>query len=100
MQPISDTHEHPAKRCAKCLTPMSSPDWVVNKDMAYCIECAALLHLGESKESRMFSDMRDPVPQEAATPASGPGLDPAGGRPGGEAELSGQVSEDPTGLEG
>jgi hypothetical protein len=54
--------ESPAKRCAKCLAPMSHPDWVVNKDMAYCLDCAHLLHLGESKESRMFSDMKDQPP--------------------------------------
>jgi hypothetical protein len=59
------------KRCAKCLTVMAAPDWVVNKEMAYCAECAALLHLGESKESRMFSDMREleaggPVPADIA----------------------------------
>jgi hypothetical protein len=31
---------------------------VVNRDMAYCGECAVLLHLGESKESRMFKDLQ------------------------------------------
>ncbi len=51
--------DHLSKRCVKCLTAMSSPDWIVNKDMAYCNECAALLHLGESKESRMFNDMQE-----------------------------------------
>jgi hypothetical protein len=51
--------EHPSKRCVKCLTAIPVPDWIVNKDMAYCAECAALLHLGESKESRMFNDMHE-----------------------------------------
>lgn len=46
-------------RCVKCLSPMSDPEWIVNKDMVYCRECAALLHLGESKESRMFNEMAD-----------------------------------------
>ncbi len=53
--------DSPAKRCAKCLAPMTDPDWVVNKEMAYCSDCAALLHLGESKESRMFNS-GEPVP--------------------------------------
>ena len=30
-------------------------EFVVNKDMAYCGACAVLLHLGESKESRLFN---------------------------------------------
>lgn len=38
---------------------------MVNKDMAYCDECAAILHLGESRESRMFRDFQD---QDGATP--------------------------------
>jgi hypothetical protein len=49
-------HDLPSRRCAKCLMPMPDPDWVVNKVMAYCADCAALLHLGESKESRAFND--------------------------------------------
>jgi hypothetical protein len=73
MQSTSDTHDHPAKRCAKCLMPMSDPDWIVNKDMAYCMDCANLLHLGESKESRMFSDMHDPLPEGGPEPADGHG---------------------------
>jgi hypothetical protein len=64
-----------SKRCAKCLAPMSHPDWVVNKDMAYCAECAALLHLGESKESRMFNDMKDKEP--GSLPAGLAPVDPA-----------------------
>ncbi|MDB5106253.1 MAG: hypothetical protein JWP91_3942 [Fibrobacteres bacterium] len=56
-----------SKRCAKCLAPMPNPDWVVNKDMAYCADCASLLHLGESKESRMFNDMKD----KSAVPGAG-----------------------------
>lgn len=58
----NQTHDQPVKRCAKCLAPMTDPDWIVNKDMAYCIDCAALLHLGESKESRLFSDMHESRP--------------------------------------
>ena len=53
--------EIPPKRCAKCLAPMTDPDWVVNKEMAYCADCASLLHLGESRESRMFNN-GEPVP--------------------------------------
>jgi hypothetical protein len=54
--------DHLSKRCAKCLAAMPNPDWIVNKDMAYCSDCAALLHLGESKESRMFNDMQEKEP--------------------------------------
>ncbi|MDQ3001961.1 MAG: hypothetical protein M3Y08_11965 [Fibrobacterota bacterium] len=60
MEPHSQ--DHLSKRCAKCLTPMHDPDWVVNKDMAYCNDCANLLHLGESKESRLFNDMQGQHP--------------------------------------
>lgn len=45
-------------RCVKCLGPLSEDEFVVNKDMAYCGECTLLLHLGESKESRMFKDLQ------------------------------------------
>lgn len=45
-------------RCVKCLGPLNVDEFVVNKDMAYCGDCAVLLHLGESKESRMFKDLR------------------------------------------
>lgn len=38
---------------------------MVNKDMAYCDECAAILHLGESRESRMFRNFHD---QDGANP--------------------------------
>lgn len=55
--------------CIKCLGPLSGGEYVVNKDMAYCIECAALLHLGESKESRMFRDFQDGSEVEAPTSA-------------------------------
>ena len=55
------TTDLPAKRCAKCSAPMTDPDWVVNKEMAYCSDCASLLHLGESRESRMFNN-GEPVP--------------------------------------
>ena len=51
-----------AKRCAKCMSPIPEPDWVVNKVMAYCADCATLLHLGESKESRMFNDPKGALP--------------------------------------
>jgi hypothetical protein len=50
------------KRCAKCMSPIAEPDWVVNKVMAYCADCATLLHLGESKESRMFNDPKGALP--------------------------------------
>lgn len=59
-------------RCAKCLEPMPAPEFVVNKNMAYCEECSKLLHLGESKESRQFSDLHDvevpPIPPELDLP--------------------------------
>lgn len=48
-------------KCAKCLGPLSNGEFVVNKEMAYCDDCATLLHLGESKESKMFQDFQDPV---------------------------------------
>jgi hypothetical protein len=62
----SNSQEQVSKRCVKCLTPMHDPDWVVNKDMAYCSDCANLLHLGESKESRLFNDV--PGQQPGALP--------------------------------
>lgn len=46
-------------KCVKCLGPLAGDEFVVNKDMAYCPDCSALLHLGESKESRMFKDFQD-----------------------------------------
>jgi hypothetical protein len=58
-------------RCAKCLGLLEAGEYVVNKDMAYCGDCAALLHLGESKESRMFRDFQDD-PEAVLAPASGP----------------------------
>ncbi len=45
--------------CIKCLVRLNGGEYVVNKDMAYCMDCATLLHLGESKESRMFRDFQD-----------------------------------------
>lgn len=58
-------------KCVKCLGPLAAGEFVVNKDMGYCEECAALLHLGESKESRMFSGFQDD-PEAAAAPAQVP----------------------------
>lgn len=40
--------------------------------MAYCPDCSTLLHLGESKESRLFKDFQDGPEAEgghAAQPA-------------------------------
>ena len=59
------------RSCVKCLGPISSEDFVVNKYMAYCPDCAHLLHLGESKEGRPLSDFhvlgrRPPEEVEAA----------------------------------
>lgn len=45
--------------CIKCLARLNGGEYAVNKDMAYCMDCATLLHLGESKESRMFRDFQD-----------------------------------------
>lgn len=45
--------------CIKCLGPLTAGEFVVNKDMAYCDDCAHLLHLGESKESRMFQGFQE-----------------------------------------
>ncbi|HKP98328.1 MAG TPA: hypothetical protein VJ385_21540 [Fibrobacteria bacterium] len=64
--------DHFSKRCVKCLAAMPNPDWIVNKDMAYCNECAALLHLGESKESRIFNDMQDKVSDQSPDPVPMP----------------------------
>lgn len=50
--------ERVRNRCVKCLGILAVGEFVVNKDMAYCSECAVLLHLGESKESRMFKDLQ------------------------------------------
>jgi hypothetical protein len=60
------------KRCAKCMSPIPEPDWVVNKVMAYCSDCAALLHLGESKESRMFNDPKGAFPASRPLPGDPP----------------------------
>jgi hypothetical protein len=64
-----------SKRCAKCMIPISEPDWVVNKVMAYCADCATLLHLGESKESRMFNDPKGSLPVSRLPPGE-PGMPP------------------------
>ena len=56
-------------KCVKCLGPLSEGEFVVNKDMSYCDDCAALLHLGESKESKMFRDFQD-TPDGEAPPGS------------------------------
>lgn len=72
-------------RCIKCLGPLSAGEYVVNKDMAYCEECAALLHLGESKESRMFRDFQE-EPEAALTHVAG--------------DLSGMSLEEGPSLEG
>jgi hypothetical protein len=74
------------KKCVKCLGPISDEEFVVNKYMAYCAECAKLLHLGESKESRMLSDFhvtgRQP-PEEMPVHAGAPDMDaPVPGAPG------------------
>jgi hypothetical protein len=45
--------------CIKCLSRLSESEFVVNKDMAYCDDCAKLLHLGESKESKQFQGFQD-----------------------------------------
>ena len=42
------------RKCIKCQVEEACPDWVINKNMAYCEECAGILHLGESKESQQF----------------------------------------------
>lgn len=60
------------KRCAKCMSPIPEPDWVVNKVMAYCSDCATLLHLGESKESRMFNDPKGAFPVSPRFPGDPP----------------------------
>ena len=63
------------RKCIKCLVEDACAEYVVNKDMAYCRDCAVILHLGESKESRMFKDFQG---EEAPGPAeTGPvaGLD-------------------------
>lgn len=78
------------KKCVKCLGPISDDEFVVNKYMAYCGECAKLLHLGESKESRTLSDFHvtgrhppeEPVPVPVGGEAEGPeGLPPEPGKP-------------------
>jgi hypothetical protein len=43
---------------------------VVNKDMAYCADCSALLRLGESKESRLFRGFHDDPEAASAPPVS------------------------------
>lgn len=48
--------------CIKCQLQEASPEFVISKDMAYCCDCAKLLRLGESKESKMFKDLQDGVP--------------------------------------
>ena len=52
---------------------------MVNKDMAYCADCAVLLHLGESKESRLFKDFQgiegEAPREDEAAPVAGSGAD-------------------------
>jgi hypothetical protein len=60
--------------CIKCLGPLTEGEFVVNKEMAYCDDCARLLHLGESKESKMFQGFQDGSESGDAEPAHGSDL--------------------------
>jgi hypothetical protein len=60
--------------CIKCLGPLNAGEFVVNKDMAYCDDCANLLHLGESKESKMFQGFQEGAEAGEGEPPDGPGL--------------------------
>jgi hypothetical protein len=60
------------RTCVKCLGPISDEEFVVNKYMAYCGECAQLLHLGESKESKTLSDFHVVGRQPPAEPPGEP----------------------------
>jgi hypothetical protein len=71
------------RKCVKCLGEISDEEFVVNKYMAYCSECAALLHLGESKESKPLSDFhitgrQPPADMPAEAPVSAGGDRPEG----------------------
>lgn len=63
-------------RCVKCLGALAAGEFVVNRDMAYCGECAVLLHLGESKESRMFQDLRGIEGEDSGEAEPSPVADP------------------------
>jgi hypothetical protein len=60
--------------CIKCLGTLTEGEFVVNKEMAYCDDCARLLHLGESKESKMFQGFQDSADAGEAGPSHGPDL--------------------------
>lgn len=62
-------------KCIKCLNPIDADEFVVNKYMSYCPDCARMLHLGESKEGKPLSDYHvlGRKPPEELTAISEPG---------------------------
>lgn len=50
-------------RCTKCAIREADPDFTIDKDTAFCSECATLLKLGTSREALK---MEQGVPHNAA----------------------------------
>ena len=46
------TREAATQMCTRCNRNLVSPEFWVDKHLGYCEECAAILHLGQSKEAR------------------------------------------------
>ena len=46
------TREAATQICTRCNKNLVSPEFSVDKHLGYCEECAAILHLGQSKEAR------------------------------------------------
>ena len=46
------TREAATQICTRCNKNLVSPEFWVDKHLGYCEECAAILHLGQSKEAR------------------------------------------------
>ncbi len=49
--------------CTKCGVEEADPNFLLERDTAYCLECAALLKLGTSREAQK---MNQGVPHNAA----------------------------------
>ena len=53
------TREAATQICTRCNKNLVSPEFWVDKHLGYCEECAAILHLGQSKEARKVPDAAD-----------------------------------------
>lgn len=51
-QNLAFTREAATQMCIRCNRNLVSPEFWVDKHLGYCEDCAAMLHLGQSKEAR------------------------------------------------